>query len=214
VNSRAYIIALFVFFPLVAAPAESDADAGSSRSWNFKVSLGEKPIGTHTFVLLTHKGDSKLLSSAHFAARIALVYRYHYDHDAVEQWQGDSLIRLDARTDDDGKKSSVHVHRANNQLQAIGGSALGGCEMTFAYWNVALLKQSHLLNAQTGECEAVIFNDFGYQPLEVQGRTTNTHRYTLTSASLSMDLWYSEKGDWLALDARTPRGSTLHYRLE
>ncbi len=214
-NPSAFIIAVFIAVGMCVLPAASDAGSIPTHTWNFTVSLGDKPIGTHTFVLVTHESDSKLVSTAHFDARFVLVYHYHYDHEAVEQWQGDALTSLNATTDDDGKKSVVHVQLIDHRLEAVGSSSpLSGCEMSFAYWNPAILKQTRLLNAQTGKCESVSFSDLGDQSIPVRGQTVAAHRYALRNAQLSMTLWYSSSGDWLALDAQTPQNKTLHYRLE
>jgi hypothetical protein len=63
----------------------------------------------------------------------------------------------------------------------------------FAYWKFAILKQSRLLNARTGE--SITFNDLGSQSLQVRGITVKAHRCALRSGKLAMDLSYSVGGN-------------------
>ena len=54
----------------------------------------------------------------------------------------------------------------------------------------------------------------GTEPLRIGDQTIASQRYTLLGPDLHIDLYYSERGEWLALDAPTKNGRTLRYRLE
>jgi hypothetical protein len=77
-----------------------------------------------------------------------------------------------------------------------------------------MLQQSQLLNSQDGEQVAVKIDDAGADTIDVRGVKTAARRYELRSEKLSIDLWYSEQREWLALESRTERGQRLIYRLE
>ncbi|HEY0942264.1 MAG TPA: DUF6134 family protein [Steroidobacter sp.] len=43
---------------------------------------------------------------------------------------------------------------------------------------------------------------------------TQARRYELRSKKLSIDLWYSQQSEWLALESKTARGQKLIYKLK
>src|SRR5690606_9871360 len=119
-------------------------------------------------------------------------------------------------TDDNGEKHRVDVRREEGAtvVQTLEGmQRLGECVLTFAYWNPAMLKQTQLLNSQDGENVKVKITDAGADSIDVRGVKTLARRYELRSEKLSIDLWYSQQQEWLALESKTARGQKLIYRL-
>ncbi|MDY6947352.1 MAG: DUF6134 family protein [Pseudomonadota bacterium] len=193
-----------------ALPARAD------QTWDFRVFLDEKEIGTHRFDLVEQGGERQLTSKARMTVKILFVTAYTYDHHDVEDWQGDCVDKLSSTTDDNGKKHRVEVQRRAGvtTVQTLEGTQrLGECVMTFAYWNPAMLQQTQLLNSQDGERVAVQINDAGADSILVRGVQTPARRYELRSDKLSIDLWYSQQNQWLALESRTERGQKLIYKL-
>lgn len=196
------------------------AAASANASWDFRVFLDDKEIGTHRFDLLDRGGGVReLVSQARMAVKILFVTAYTYDHHDVEHWNGDCLNRLTSKTDDNGDKYQVDVQRkgASTVVQTRGGAkTLGECVLTFAYWNPAMLKQTRLLNSQDGEHVEVKITDAGSDSIVVRGVPTEARRYELrsTNKKLSIDLWYSPTDEWLALESLTERGQKLIYKLK
>lgn len=194
-----------------ASPARAD------QTWDFRVFLDDKEIGTHRFDLIDHGSERQLTSKAHMAVKVLFVTVYTYDHDDVEHWDGDCLSKLSSTTDDNGEKHRVDVQRRDGAtvVQTLEGTQrLAECVMTFAYWNPAMLQQTQLLNSQDGEHVDVKIRDAGIDSIDVRGVKTPAHRYELRSEKLSIDLWYSEQREWLALESKTQRGQKLIYRLK
>jgi hypothetical protein len=173
-----------------------------ARSWNFRVYLDQDLIGYHDFTL-TPQGDTReLKSAAQFAFKILFFTAYHYDHHATEYWRGDCLSRLDSSSDDDGKTLTVHRRYA-----------LTECPMTFAYWNPLMLRQTHLINPETGEDVPVAITSNGEQDIQVRNASVHAQRYHLRGPKLDIDLWYSTQGEWLALESATEKGRRVRYVL-
>ena len=63
------------------------------------MSLDGRPIGEHRYTLHDRGDIRELRSEALFNVRILFINAYRYEHSAREQWQGDCLERVDARTD-------------------------------------------------------------------------------------------------------------------
>lgn len=187
------------------------------RAWNFKVTLDEKVIGSHRFALRGEGEERRLVSDAGFAVKVLGITAYRYAHQATEDWRGDCIARLSSRTDDDGTQLAVDAAPDGARLvvhTAQGRENLDGCVMSFAYWNPAMLRQSRLLNAQTGQYEAVTIVMVGEEKLSIAGALVAAKRYRITGPKNPVELWYSENGDWLGLESRVAGGRRLRYRLE
>jgi hypothetical protein len=208
------MLALAVSAYLPAARAEGPP----SGTWNFTVLLDGKPIGQHRFTLTTVGDQRELKSEATFDVRFFGFSAYRYRHDDTERWKGDCLVSMDAKTNDDGKASSVQARLQGDALsvQTTQGQAmLSGCVMSFAYWNPAMLKQAHLLNAQTGSFETVKIEALGNGQVQAKGQTVDARHYRLTGPEQPIDLWYAPDGAWLGLESAVSGGKRkLVYRLQ
>jgi len=189
----------------------------ATQTWDFRVFLDQKEIGTHRFELVDRDGERELISNARMAVKLLFVTAYTYDHHDVEHWNGDCLSKLSSTTDDNGDKHRVDVQRRDGEtvVQTLEGTQhLGQCVLTFAYWNPAMLQQTELLNSQDGKHVKVKITDAGADAIDVRGVKTPARRYELRSEKLSIDLWYSDKQEWLALESKTERGQKLIYKLK
>jgi hypothetical protein len=190
--------------------------ASEPRVWNFGAYLDDKPIGYHRFTLREEGDARELKSESRFEVKLLFVTAYRYVHDATEQWRGNCLEGMTARTDDNGERPAVDAKMQNGQLTVVkdgGNSSLPGCVMSFAYWNPQMLRQSRLLNAQTGEFEAVKISALGEDNIVVRGATVSAKRYRITGPKNPIDLWYSPGDEWLALESTVAGGRKLRYRL-
>lgn len=190
--------------------------AAQSRAWNFEVLLNDTPIGYHRFTLREQGAMREMKIEARFNMKVLFVNVYHYIHDASERWNGSCLDNLSARTDDNGEQLAVDAVNNAGQLNvksAKAGEALDGCVMSFAYWNPAILRQPRLLNAQTGEYEAVKITELGDDSVMVRGVAVPAKRYRITGPKNPIDLWYSADRDWLALESTVAGGRRLRYRI-
>ena len=197
----------------VALCGSAQAGAGD---WTFRALLDGKPIGQHRFTVSDGGDERKVTSQADFAVRFLGFTAYQYTHTAVEQWRGDCLTSLVARTNDDGKSVEVHAEQNGNSLDVIAGSAsepLKGCVMTFAYWNPAIWTQTRLLNPQTGRVERVQVSRVGAGSVDVRGVQTPAVQFRITGPSAPIVVWYSPQGEWLGLDSIVGGKHKLTYRL-
>ena len=203
---------------LLAAVLCLQALTAHAEEWNFTVRLDGEAIGTHRFVLQpAENGLRSLRSEAGFRVRLLGVPVYRYRHLAEERWRGDCLQRLDADTDDDGERSQVQAREAEGGLQLKspqGESVATGCLMSFAYWNPVLRRQARLLNVQTGRIEQVQWQRLDDASVAVRGQTTQATRWRLSGTDRPLDVWWTEDGRWVGLDATVRGGRQLSYRLD
>jgi Family of unknown function (DUF6134) len=191
--------------------------AAAMRDWEFRVLLDDKPIGHHRFALRELGAERELTSEARFNVKLWFINAYRYTHDATERWRDNCLEAVMARTMDGGKRSEVVATREAGGFAIAsprGREALDGCVMSFAYWNPEILRQSRLLNVQTGEYTAVRITDLGEETLTVRGAAVTATRYRISGSKFPIDLWYSADKTWLALQSTVDRGRSLRYELK
>jgi len=184
----------------------------SAREWHFDVSVDGLSIGSHDIVL-GENGDARAVQSdMHFGLLGVNAYRQH----AEETWQANCLTRLDTRTEEKGNVTTV-TGRLNADGFAIDGprghERLAPCVMSFAYWNPLVLKQTHLLNVQTGAWTPVTVQPLGQEQIEIRGSSVAADYFRIDTERNRIELWYSSEREWIGLRSTTRDGHVLTYRL-
>lgn len=203
------------------AGASSDlaslTESANAREWNFQVYLNDDPIGFHNFRLDPQEDGYQLRTEAEFKVKVLFVTAYRYQHENVETWRNGCLEHIEARTNDNGDKFRVVGQRDAGGFDlatSAGPDSLdSGCVRTFSYWDLAALKDSQLLNSQTGAYQPVDVALVGRESIEVAGEQVLADRYSLAADGLALDLWYSPEGEWLALTSTVEKGRQLRYEL-
>lgn len=204
---------------VLAVTLATSANASAVREWRFNVSLDGRPIGEHRYAVREHKERLELTSEARFNVKVLFLPAYRYEHEAREVWHGDCLEQIDARTNDNGERSTVSGRGSDGRflLDARGSvQTIEHCVRSFAYWNPRILDATRLLNPQTGEYIPVTVVPMGRESI---GNRHHAERYRLlgadaSGARLQIDLWYTSDREWLALESRLPDGRRLRYSLE
>jgi hypothetical protein len=182
---------------------------------DFRVTLDGAAIGSHRFRVERNADEMRVQSDARFTVRFLGVPVWRYAHRADERWDRGCLAALDADTATNGERVTVRARRDRARLvieRPTGREAHGSCEMTFAYWNPAILAARQLLNPQTGELTAVSVRALGEEPFPVRGRAVTARRHRIEGRDLSIDLWYADDA-WVGLESRLAGGRTLRYEL-
>ncbi len=202
---------------LAAAPILAPAAEREARSWHFAVLLDGKHIGEHDFVLTRHGDEDVIDIVAHFKVGVAFIPLYAYDHQNHEVWRNGCVVSVSSKTNDNGHQEFVEGAEQDQGFKvrsARGALTLPACVRTFAYWDKSLLAQPPLLNTQTGEFQAATLSAAGVQSVMVAGRPLAAMRYALRGAHLAIDVWYSDAGDWVALESKLESGRTLRYEIQ
>ena len=125
-----------------------------------------------------------------------------------------SGLRIASSTNDNGDQLFVNGDLRSNGLDLkthTGKETLEGCVRTFAYWEPELLTSKKLLNVQTGEHVPVDIESLGVSTINVRGIAVEANHYRLNNEKFSIDLWYSQNQEWLALESTTESGARLRY---
>ena len=116
-----------------------------------------------------------------------------------------------------GRVSRIDAARDDAGLRITGADeprVLPGCVLSYAYWNPAMLTQTRLLNAQTGELDTLRIERVGPGSVDVAGAAVPAVRWRVSGAHAPIELWYSAQGEWLGLDSTVAGGRRLSYRLD
>ena len=199
----------------VLAACMAMAPCVRAAEFDFSVSLDDKPIGEHRFRITGTDDARTVVSEANFRVKLLGLTVYRYQHQATEQWRGNCLRAITATTDDDGKTSRVQASAGADafEVSAPRAASLPACVMSFAYWNPAILPQTHLLNAQTGQYEPVQVRRAGSESIAVRGQPVIAERWRIEGPEQPIEVWTLPNGDWVGLDSTVGGGRKLRYRL-
>ena len=216
-RSRMILSAAAVSLIATLAPPVYAAVDDGVRKLRFDVFLDDRPIGFQRFVLTPDAGGTRIETQAKFEVKFLRITAFAYDHQNTELWRGGCLRAIEARTDSNGKKSTV-----NGQVQGTafvlatqqGGRTLGECVASFAYWDKdVLLRRQTLLNSQTGEYVPVRIAPLGPGTKRIDGRDLAVERYAMKGQGIDITLAYVAGTDeWVGLDSKLDGGRTLRYR--
>lgn len=200
---------------LASAISLANAFPQTNSSWRFEVYLDDSRIGFHEFELEEQAdGRLKLQANARYDVKFLFINAFRYRHNIEEIWRGNCLTDIDASTNSNGSKTRVEGELTEQGFQIETGEserALGACVMTFAYWNPAFLKQSRLLNPQTGEFLEVEVEALTQDTVRLHGRDVAANGYLIKARNMEVKVWYSENQVWLALESPTKSGRVLRY---
>ena len=165
------------------------------KEWRFNALLDGKPIGEHRYSLERHGDELELFSEADFSVKYLYIEFYSYHHTARERWQSGCLNELRARTEEQGDITTVDGDKNAGAFMvrdAKGAREIPApCVSTYAYWNIAMLRQTHLLNPQTGEWLEIKVQQLGNDPVKTSKRNLTARHYRVTTDKARIDLWYS-----------------------
>ncbi|MCH9692990.1 MAG: hypothetical protein K0U72_00615 [Gammaproteobacteria bacterium] len=200
---------------LAAMPSYGNA-AESARVFDFAVKLDGDQIGYHRFEIVDDGALLRVTSEAKFDVRFLFINAYKYRHTGNELWDGGCLSEFSANTRVNSKKLNASGSRQDDRFVIAGnsqGSSGSDCVMTFAYWNPEFLKQSQLLNPQSGELLDVDIEALPAETISVRGGDVAASVFRLTAKKMDLKVWYSPDNEWLALESVAKGGRIIRYEL-
>lgn len=200
---------------LGAVPAGAERSGPGDGTLSYAVLRNGAEIGSHVF-RFRHDGH-RLIVEIHtrMAVRWAVLTVYRFEHDGTEIWQGDRLVAMQTRTNDDGKHhlidarsndtgTTVEVEGKPHQLEA-------GL-LPASLWNPRVLAQAALLNTVDGTPAHVAARQLGEEMLQVQGRAVVARHYALTG-DLAREVWYDPDGRLVKVRFKAKDDSDIEYVL-
>jgi hypothetical protein len=204
-------------FVLVASIVPVSGYASSdAQVFDFAVKLDGDEIGYHRFEIVGDGDMRRVTSEAKFDVRFLFINAFKYRHTSNEIWDGNCLSEFSANTRVNSKKLDASGSREDERFVINGAEqddAVSDCVMTFAYWNPEFLKQSRLLNPQSGELLDVEIESLPTETISVRGGDVPASVYKLTAREMDLKVWYSANNEWLALESVAKGGRIIRYEL-
>jgi hypothetical protein len=204
----------------IAAPARKPPPVSPEALYggpiDFQILRNGTPVGTQQ-VTFEKRGDLVAeTESTDIKISLLVIPVFHFHYDCSSLWRGGALVGLNAATDDNGKRTAVTAKLAGDQL-VIDGPA-GQIDAPPAllpadHWNVAVLRQTELLNSINGKIDKVRITDEGPDSVPAPEGRRAAHRYVY-HGDLKLTAWYDSAGHWVGLGFTADDGSHITYVCE
>ncbi|CAN5446687.1 hypothetical protein BH10PSE6_BH10PSE6_40610 [soil metagenome] len=184
---------------------------------SFVVMREGQQIGSHKLVFERDGAQLKVATSIDIAVKFVGITAYRYSHRAQEAWNGDVLVSLSSRTDDDGKAHVVQASRTAEGIvvQADGAkrTVLPATIVPSSHWNIRQIAQTVLLNSQKGIEARVKVTTLGREAVKTSSNTLQAMHYRY-DGDLKMDQWFDDRSRWVKTSFKGSDGSTIEYVLQ
>ena len=180
----------------------------------FTVTRNGEPIGSHTYRFERQNGRVTVDIRTDIDFRLLSLPVYRFKHQSQEVWDGDRLVRMGSKTDDNGEPVSLDV-RADGPVLKIGRDD-GAVEVDpravpASLWNPVVVERQRLLDTVNGNVLSTTSTDLGSDSLTVGDTTVPAHRFRI-SGDYHRDLWYdSRDGSLVRVRFEAKDGSEVEY---
>jgi hypothetical protein len=204
--------------PWAGAAVAAEADPVPAAI-SFVVNRDGSPIGTHRVSFHSESGpDGERLIvdiDIDITVKAAFVTLYRYAYTCRETWKGGRLLALEAATNDDGKKTALHVRATDAGLEVDGADAhyvAPPDTLPDSYWHPDTVKHQRFIDGENGRPVDLISTPAGHRTITVDGKPVELTLYRLSGETIG-EIGYGPDGRWLALREQT-HGSDILYVLQ
>lgn len=173
---------------------------------------GEK-VGKHIVQFAPRTDGLQVTSRSEIEVTLLFLTAYRFRYQSIEHWQGGSLVRLHAATNDNGDFTNIDAKRDGDWLKVkTNGEAWQGAPQLIptTHWNLAQTTAPALLNTLTGKLNQVQVTDAGLETVTLADGVRQARRFVY-SGDLSVESWYDLAGRWVKLRFPAEDGSTIEY---
>lgn len=174
--------------------------AAGVENRDFTIFVDGKAAGNYRMTI-QNQANGTVVMTGHAKVTVKKFFiTYTYTYNGGETWLANRLVRLDSKTDDDGKKFEVTATAEGNNLRVKVNNQerLERWDVwTTSYWRLPDAKFRNggipLLDADTGKFIAGRLREVGLSQVTVSGQPTNCRHFRLTGENLQVDLWYDSQ---------------------
>lgn len=139
-------------------------------------------------------------------------YKMTYRSDSL--WKNDELVSLDARTDQNGKVTTVKAKAEGGKLEVDGPNGKASAPLGIYptdHWNAGVIDSTHLVNTINGHINKVRLVRKGEDKVETERGPVEATHYKYTG-EIQNDVWYDTEGRWVQMRFKGGDGSTIEFR--
>jgi hypothetical protein len=193
------------------------ATGGAGDQLAFTVTRNGAPIGSQVYHIDRQGRRVVVDIQTDIDFRLFWVPVYRFRHESREIWDGDRLVRMVSKTDDNGDPIALDVTTDGGVLKVGGDAAQVEVDPTAvpaSLWNPVVVERERLLDTVNGTVLATKVAFLGEEVLTVAGRQIQARRYKL-SGDYSRDLWYDAgNGSLVRVLFEARDGSEVEYVLQ
>ena len=198
------------------AVASADSGAGPAAytgDLTFDILRDGDKVGAHT-VIFERKGNRTVArAETDIAIRVLFFTAFRFTYESESEWEGDRMMSLRARTDDDGDVTFAEARREGDLLKVRGSrgeyTVEGGIFPT-DHWHAGVIGATQVLNTVTGGLNEVSMQEKGRERLDLPGGAVTARRFAY-SGQLETEVWYDEKDRWIRMRFGARDGSVIEY---
>ena len=187
-----------------------------SNSIKARVMRNGSDIGTATYQFDRQGDNLSVRVAVDLVVKFGPVAVFRYTHRNLETWHGDTLVGLDAKTDDDGTPKFCRATRGPEGLTVIGSrenksyvappDALGT-----TYWNFKTVSVP-LINTEDGHLLGIKIAPTGQKSVELATGTPVQAREFIMTGDLHLELFYEANNEWAAMNYYAKDKSVVNYQ--
>jgi Family of unknown function (DUF6134) len=210
-NVLAVAAAAFLATPSLAALGD-DAGGDDAGEYTFTVLKDGTPVGEHRFTFDRTGDRIEIHEATEIEVRFAAVPLYVFEHESRELWENSRPIRIDATTNDNGKKLDITVRAdGDGYVRTVNGRVdrFDGSTAVLAFWNKATLEHRAFFSAVQDKTFDASFEYAGREKLALAGQELDVEHYRMVGDE-EHDLWFDRAGHIVKVEFRR-YGSDMAY---
>ena len=181
----------------------------------YAVLRDNEAVGVHVIDFSRAGDTTNVKISTNVVVKVAFIPVYRFEHAGLETWQGNRLISIRTRTNDDGTPHELAATANGDRLRVAGDGQQGdviGAIIPASLWNAAIVSQSSILNTLDGRQMPISVIDQGEEVVHAAGADVAAHHYTI-SGGLDRDLWFDRTNTLVRVAFAAKDGSHIVYQL-
>jgi hypothetical protein len=200
----------------LAPAAATAAGDGVTEVREFDIYRDGSEIGNHVITITRDSDQTMVNVKTDIKVKVAFITAYRFEHERTETWSRDRLLRVESRTNDDGKKFAI-IAEANGDgySRTVNGRTdiFDGDIQLVSFWDRdTILSGDTYISPVVDETYDLSFSSPTVDKLWIGDRSYEAEHYKM-SGDLDYEMWYSPEGYPLKL-AFQKRGSQIEWVLK
>jgi hypothetical protein len=155
------LLALSAFYCVSMAAASGVPD----REDSFSITIGQQKIGEYKVTYMPHDGGKTVTSRIDVTYKVGPLVLFDFHQYTIEEWDGDELMALTARTTSRGHEKTLTITRSGDSYLVNGEEFSGRLPLTAlpsTYWNRRLVeKATTMISTEDGSPIDIIVTPLG-----------------------------------------------------
>jgi hypothetical protein len=180
---------------------------------NYVILIDGRDSGRHSVTVATDGGRCVATIVSKADIRFLAIPLFVYEHVSREDWEGDSLVGFESRTEDNGRSFRVEGRSTSSGFRVDVGGRLAMLPQDVApatYWNRSILERPHVLDPEDGRLFRHQVGSKRITALDWMAGSSEATEVDVTSFTSGV-VWYGTSGRFLGCRFRKD-GHAIEFR--